>query len=103
MTRTTPRLAPPLQTSTPHQRGGVWPLRMIWRATGPIHGGSSVESGLEPGALRFQSRDLTTRPPRPAFIIRIADVYHILEQIHRWVSCLSLRVVKTQKHRLGYG
>ncbi|GBN62883.1 hypothetical protein AVEN_2543-1 [Araneus ventricosus] len=30
-----------------------------------MHGGSSVESGLEPGALRPQSRDLTTRPPRP--------------------------------------
>ncbi|GBM49599.1 hypothetical protein AVEN_31300-1 [Araneus ventricosus] len=28
-----------------------------------IHGGSSVELGLEPGALRYQSRDLATRPP----------------------------------------
>ncbi|GBL72237.1 hypothetical protein AVEN_115206-1 [Araneus ventricosus] len=65
MTRTTPELAPPLQTSTPHRREDVWPLRMNWRATGPIHGGSSVESGFEPGTLRPQSRDLTTRPPRP--------------------------------------
>ncbi|GBN48200.1 hypothetical protein AVEN_156177-1 [Araneus ventricosus] len=65
MTRTTPELAPPLQASTPHQREGVWPLRMIWRAAGPIHGGSSGESGFEPGTLRPQSRDLTTRPPRP--------------------------------------
>ncbi|GBL55905.1 hypothetical protein AVEN_167289-1, partial [Araneus ventricosus] len=31
----------------------------------PIHVGSSVESGFEPGALRPQSRDLTTRPTRP--------------------------------------
>ncbi|GBN08304.1 hypothetical protein AVEN_90466-1 [Araneus ventricosus] len=31
----------------------------------PIHGGSSVESGFEPGTLRLQSRDLTTRPPWP--------------------------------------
>ncbi|GBN27546.1 hypothetical protein AVEN_61955-1 [Araneus ventricosus] len=30
-----------------------------------IHGGSSVESGFEPGALRPQSRDLATRPPWP--------------------------------------
>ncbi|GBN50761.1 hypothetical protein AVEN_253252-1 [Araneus ventricosus] len=30
-----------------------------------MHGGSSVESGLEPGALRPQGRDLTTRPSRP--------------------------------------
>ncbi|GBN89647.1 hypothetical protein AVEN_174841-1 [Araneus ventricosus] len=49
MTRTTPQLAPPIQTSMPHQRGDVWPLRMILRATGPIHGGSLVESGFEPG------------------------------------------------------
>ncbi|GBO26479.1 hypothetical protein AVEN_270029-1 [Araneus ventricosus] len=47
----------------PHQREGVWPLPMIWRAAGPIHGGSSVESGFEPGTLRSQSRYLTTRPP----------------------------------------
>ncbi|GBN12257.1 hypothetical protein AVEN_245734-1 [Araneus ventricosus] len=38
---------------------------MILRATGPIHGGSSVESGLEPETLRPQNRDRTTRPPRP--------------------------------------
>ncbi|GBM91624.1 hypothetical protein AVEN_166667-1 [Araneus ventricosus] len=65
MTRTTPELASPLQTSAPHQREDVWPLRMIWRTTGPIHGGSSVESGFEPAALRSRGRDLTTRPPRP--------------------------------------
>ncbi|GBO43178.1 hypothetical protein AVEN_171537-1 [Araneus ventricosus] len=63
--RTTPGLSPPLQASTPHQREGVWPLRMIWRAAGPIHGGSTVESGLGPGAMRLQGQDLTTRPPRP--------------------------------------
>ncbi|GBM51097.1 hypothetical protein AVEN_216868-1 [Araneus ventricosus] len=28
MTRTTPELAHPLQTSTPHQREDVWPLRI---------------------------------------------------------------------------
>ncbi|GBO34290.1 hypothetical protein AVEN_166295-1 [Araneus ventricosus] len=39
---------------------------MIWRAAGPIHGGSSVESGFGPGTLRPQSRGLTTRPPRPS-------------------------------------
>ncbi|GBM92038.1 hypothetical protein AVEN_5499-1 [Araneus ventricosus] len=57
--------APPLQASTSHQREDDWPLRMISRATGPIHGGSSVESGLEHGILRPQSRDFTTRSPRP--------------------------------------
>ncbi|GBL73016.1 hypothetical protein AVEN_240232-1, partial [Araneus ventricosus] len=31
----------------------------------PIHGGASVESGFEPRAIRPQSRDLTTKPPRP--------------------------------------
>ncbi|GBN37053.1 hypothetical protein AVEN_96460-1 [Araneus ventricosus] len=38
---------------------------MIWRAAGPIHGGSSAVSGFKPGALRPYSPDLTTRPPRP--------------------------------------
>ncbi|GBM43002.1 hypothetical protein AVEN_88604-1 [Araneus ventricosus] len=61
MTRTTPELTPPLQTSTPHQREDVWPLRMIWRAAVPIHSGSSVESVFEPGTLRPQGRDTTTR------------------------------------------
>ncbi|GBM94821.1 hypothetical protein AVEN_26532-1 [Araneus ventricosus] len=54
-----------LQTSTPHQREDVWPPRMIQRATGPIHDGSSAESGFEPGTLRPQRQDLTTRPLRP--------------------------------------
>ncbi|GBN81245.1 hypothetical protein AVEN_132794-1 [Araneus ventricosus] len=37
----------------------------LYRAAGPIHGGCSMESDLEPGTLRPQSRDLATRPPRP--------------------------------------
>ncbi|GBO44083.1 hypothetical protein AVEN_113708-1 [Araneus ventricosus] len=37
---------------------------MIYRSTGPIHDGSSVESGFEPGTLRLRGRDLTTRTPR---------------------------------------
>ncbi|GBN24581.1 hypothetical protein AVEN_74965-1 [Araneus ventricosus] len=60
MTRTAPGLAPPLQASSPRKREDVWPLRMIWRATDFIHGGS----GFEPGTLRSESGDLTTRPPR---------------------------------------
>ncbi|GBN53710.1 hypothetical protein AVEN_67376-1 [Araneus ventricosus] len=39
---------------------------MIWLAAGPIHGGSLVESGFQPRALRPRSRDLTTRPPLPS-------------------------------------
>ncbi|GBO10339.1 hypothetical protein AVEN_110193-1 [Araneus ventricosus] len=69
MTRTTPELASPLQTCTPHQRQHVWPLRMVWRAAGLIHGGSSVESGFETGALRPQGRDPTIRPP-PSLLCR---------------------------------
>nr|GBM36998.1 hypothetical protein AVEN_224641-1 [Araneus ventricosus] len=59
MTRTIPELAPLLQTSEPHQREDVWPLRMIWRATGPIPDGPRVESGLEPIALLPKSKTLT--------------------------------------------
>ncbi|GBN56985.1 hypothetical protein AVEN_68470-1 [Araneus ventricosus] len=50
---------------TPYQRESIWPLLMNWCSTGPTHGGSTVDSGFEPGTLRPQSRDLTTRPPRP--------------------------------------
>ncbi|CAL1293395.1 unnamed protein product [Larinioides sclopetarius] len=57
MTRTTPLPAFPLQTSAPRQREDVWPLRMIYRATRPVHGGSLVESGFEPATLRSQGRD----------------------------------------------
>ncbi|GBN22327.1 hypothetical protein AVEN_67980-1 [Araneus ventricosus] len=42
---------------------------MILCATGPIHDESSVESGFESEAFRPRSRDLTTRPPRPAHIV----------------------------------
>ncbi|GBN23656.1 hypothetical protein AVEN_273475-1 [Araneus ventricosus] len=36
---------------------------------GSMYGGSSVESGFEPGALRPPGRDLTTRPSRPLRIL----------------------------------
>ncbi|GBN77973.1 hypothetical protein AVEN_129811-1 [Araneus ventricosus] len=65
MKRTKPELAPPLQTSAPHQREGVRPQHMIWRPAGLIHDGSSVESGFEPATLRSRGRDLSIRPPRP--------------------------------------
>ncbi|GBM77873.1 hypothetical protein AVEN_24622-1 [Araneus ventricosus] len=65
MTRTTPDLAPPLQTSAPHQREDVWLLCMILRATAPIHDGSLVESGFEPGTLRPEVETLTIRQSRP--------------------------------------
>ncbi|GBM40001.1 hypothetical protein AVEN_217598-1 [Araneus ventricosus] len=74
MTRTTPKLAPPLQPSSPHQLEDVWPLRMIKLATGPlIHHESSEESGFEHGTLRPRSRNLTTRSPRP-FSLVIAEL-----------------------------
>ncbi|GBL79868.1 hypothetical protein AVEN_28930-1 [Araneus ventricosus] len=66
MTRTAPE--PPLQASAPHQREDVWLLRINSRATAPIHLGSSVESGFEPGILWSRSRDLTTTPPGSDFL-----------------------------------
>ncbi|GBM03980.1 hypothetical protein AVEN_99181-1 [Araneus ventricosus] len=55
----------PLQTSTPHQREDVWPLRMIQRAAGPIHDGSSVESGsnLDPSGPKAETLPLDHRDP----------------------------------------
>ncbi|GBN84389.1 hypothetical protein AVEN_68258-1 [Araneus ventricosus] len=46
-------------------------INIIISNAGPIHGGSSVESGFEPGTLRPQSRDLTTRPPRPCLVVEL--------------------------------
>ncbi|GBN91324.1 hypothetical protein AVEN_133421-1 [Araneus ventricosus] len=54
----------PLQTSAPYRREGIWPRRIGGRQP-RLHGGSSVESGFEPGIVRLQGRGLTTRPPRP--------------------------------------
>ncbi|GBL59336.1 hypothetical protein AVEN_180989-1 [Araneus ventricosus] len=65
MKRTTPELAPLLQSSAPHPQEDIGPLRMLCRATGPILGGSSVDSGLESGTLCLRNRDLTTGPPWP--------------------------------------
>ncbi|GBN39969.1 hypothetical protein AVEN_197807-1 [Araneus ventricosus] len=49
----------------PHQqREDVWPQRMSLSATGSIHGGSSVESGIESRAFWPPSSDLTTWSPR---------------------------------------
>ncbi|GBL87119.1 hypothetical protein AVEN_218804-1 [Araneus ventricosus] len=60
------QLAPP--SKIPHHTNGraFGTLRMILRETGPIHVGSLVELGFEPGTFRPQSPDLTTRLPRPA-------------------------------------
>ncbi|GBM34437.1 hypothetical protein AVEN_226851-1 [Araneus ventricosus] len=64
MTRTTPQLPPsPSFHVTP--TGGRLATTYDFARNGPIHGGSSVESGFEHGILRPQSRDLTTRSPRP--------------------------------------
>ncbi|GBN01306.1 hypothetical protein AVEN_240022-1 [Araneus ventricosus] len=97
MTRTTPELAPPLQASAPRQREGVWPLRMIWRTTGPIHDGSSVESGFGPEALLPQSRDPTTRPPRPSF----SHVQHDAAPPHK-VSSVQQYIRDTFQHRVWW-
>ncbi|GBM60456.1 hypothetical protein AVEN_117969-1 [Araneus ventricosus] len=65
MKRTTPELAPPRQISRHISGRAFRHLRLIRRATDPMHGGSSVESGFEPGTFRLRNRDLTTRSLRP--------------------------------------
>ncbi|GBM69839.1 hypothetical protein AVEN_198544-1 [Araneus ventricosus] len=49
-----------VSTFTPHQREDVWPPK--YDVACPIRGGYSGKSGVEPGTLRTQSRELTTRP-----------------------------------------
>ncbi|GBM07264.1 hypothetical protein AVEN_187831-1 [Araneus ventricosus] len=65
MTRTTPELATPSLNFHATPAGGRLATTYEIMCNRPQHGGSSVESGFEPGTLRPQSRDLTTRPPRP--------------------------------------
>ncbi|GBM88198.1 hypothetical protein AVEN_145366-1 [Araneus ventricosus] len=69
MMRTTSELASPLQGSAPHGRQGVWLPHIIWRAAGPMQGGSAVELGFEPGAFHLQGRHLATKPPAALLIL----------------------------------
>ncbi|GBM50046.1 hypothetical protein AVEN_172927-1 [Araneus ventricosus] len=65
MTKTTAELAPPSPNFHATPTGGRLATTYDLECSRPIHGGSSVESGFEPGTLRPQSRDLTSRPPQP--------------------------------------
>ncbi|GBN52870.1 hypothetical protein AVEN_87313-1 [Araneus ventricosus] len=64
---------------------------MIQRATGPIHGGSTVDSGFEPVTLQSRGQDLTTRSLRHSRIV---------------IKCGDLSVLFSnlvQKHELAHG
>ncbi|GBN65949.1 hypothetical protein AVEN_52348-1 [Araneus ventricosus] len=75
MPRTTHEMASPLQTSAPHQWEDVWPLCMIERATGPIHGGSSAKSDFELISIHPRSRVNASRPPQsPKFRGNMKDI-----------------------------
>ncbi|GBO08942.1 hypothetical protein AVEN_35401-1 [Araneus ventricosus] len=63
MTRTTPGLAAPSPSFRTSPMGGCLDTTCDLARNRP--NASSVESGFEPGILRPQSQDLTTRPPRP--------------------------------------
>ncbi|GBN39986.1 hypothetical protein AVEN_73269-1, partial [Araneus ventricosus] len=74
MTRTTPEMLPPSPNFHATPAGGRLTTTYDLTCNRPTHGGSSVESGFEPGTLRPQSWDLTTRPPRPRQL-RVASLY----------------------------
>ncbi|GBN56744.1 hypothetical protein AVEN_273580-1 [Araneus ventricosus] len=62
MTRTTHELAPPPPKFRTTPTKGCLTHDVRFNAhQAHKHGGSSVESGFEPGALRLRSRDLTIR------------------------------------------
>ncbi|GBO04267.1 hypothetical protein AVEN_150639-1 [Araneus ventricosus] len=63
MMRKAPRLTPPPQTSAPHQPENFWPP--AYDSTCNTPNTRRIVSGFEPRTLQPQSRDLTTRPPRP--------------------------------------
>ncbi|GBN13195.1 hypothetical protein AVEN_4354-1 [Araneus ventricosus] len=66
-------LESPLQTSEPKQREGVLALHRSYRATGPIHRGSPVQSRFEPGTIQPQIQDL--RPPNP-----LLEIYSVASE-----------------------
>ncbi|GBN94134.1 hypothetical protein AVEN_56085-1 [Araneus ventricosus] len=57
-------LAPPLQTSGPHQLEDFW-RRGKWRVPVPLTRQFFDGSGFEPGNLQPRGRNLNTRSPRP--------------------------------------
>ncbi|GBN23472.1 hypothetical protein AVEN_102900-1 [Araneus ventricosus] len=59
MMRTTPKLAPPSPNFRTTSAGGrlTHDIRVSMHQA-HMRGGSSLESGLEPGTLRLQSRDI---------------------------------------------
>ncbi|GFW01865.1 hypothetical protein TNCV_3028361 [Trichonephila clavipes] len=61
---TTPELAPPLPTTTPHQRK-AFELSNDYTRIASLHGGSSVVQGLNSRHARHESVSLTIRLPRP--------------------------------------
>ncbi|GBM58243.1 hypothetical protein AVEN_85842-1 [Araneus ventricosus] len=64
MTRTTTELAPPSPNFHATPTGGRLTTTYDLTCNRP-HTRRIFSGGFEPGALRPQSRDLTTRPPRP--------------------------------------
>ncbi|GBN98974.1 hypothetical protein AVEN_44470-1 [Araneus ventricosus] len=65
MARTTPELAPPLQTSTPHQREDAWPPLMIQSGAGPYSADLQWNrvSSLEPSGPKAETLPLGHRSP----------------------------------------
>ncbi|GBL95799.1 hypothetical protein AVEN_722-1 [Araneus ventricosus] len=82
MTRTTPELTPLFKLPGRTTGRALGHLCMILRAAGLIHDGYLVRSGFEPGTLRPQSRDLTTRPPRPFYKISETNLKKYLQRKH---------------------
>ncbi|GBM54736.1 hypothetical protein AVEN_76244-1 [Araneus ventricosus] len=62
MMRTTPELAPPTPS---FQRENFWAPMYDLTCNRPITLRIFSRLGFEPGSLRLQCRDLTTRSPRP--------------------------------------
>ncbi|GBM43897.1 hypothetical protein AVEN_247118-1 [Araneus ventricosus] len=69
MTRTTLVLAPSSPNFRTTPTGGHLTSDRFNVHQAHKHGGSSVESGFEPEALRLRNRHLTTRSPQPQIIL----------------------------------
>ncbi|GBM37400.1 hypothetical protein AVEN_28350-1 [Araneus ventricosus] len=70
MTRTTPELAPPLQTSAPHQREDIWLHTYDLMCNRSIIPRIFIGIGSPTWSLLLRSRRFNSRPPQPQFSLK---------------------------------
>ncbi|GBO29352.1 hypothetical protein AVEN_149995-1, partial [Araneus ventricosus] len=71
--------------------GGYLATTYDLTATGPIHGGSSVESGFEPGSLRLELLPLVVQPYAAICCRSAAIVLELFDALVRLVRIFPIK------------